>query len=905
MRIRRSPNQANPLHLAMLLVLGGALIGCGDDPANYALPAPLADGDRVLVDIRLPEGAGAGLEAARTDLWAAMAAITGATAPTATVAEPAARVVVELDATSAAFGSQGYSLNFAAGAAPPTLTVTASTDVGAMYGLYALAGDLGARYYHPEETFLPRDAAATLPMAYDGTVSTPHFELRGFHEHTQHPIPMSDYWLRPSDAHRAYVERYITWMARNRQNVASFHLLQTVDFDAWVPYLKGLADDARPLGVKVGMVTSFADEQQNNFKLLVAGATDADSGEPLTEQQQIHRGLDMIAEAGVEVLTLQIGTSEFTKPADVDVIRWLDTAAAHLVANHPQIELFAWIHPPCELESDDGGYFFHVPLQADPFVGAYVHTTMFYDLEHPAPVYGCEDFTHHQEFLSAADGERRQVYFPETAWWLGFDNNMPLVLPITGWTRQNDIQNSLAGHDVIGHVTFTTGREWTYWQYDHYLTQVTWDASLSWSDYLTWLSPAYGDDGPAVANALGAWTELQRQHFFDDDPLVYFYLAGELAQDEIGELAGVLARRPKLSFKTVLEYDDAAFEAWRDGDLALLQRLKVDFDAIDLGALGESSNPLTREVYDALWVYRQRIDHTIALYEGVAAAREHFVATDPSDDDKAAARAAAEAKLASAVEVSSEVATVLAAAESRYRYPIDILARPKPESLTSYKFGYLEETSRAFFWTRRDAQLEAIITRVFDGEAEAWETAPDVVYATDPEQVVMLEPESPFAASIIAGFIPRFLYGLSGFDSSSGDLSVTIGQDVDASNLPDSSGQVLVEGRIVDDVWTGANSLHVMTIYDGAGVELGALVLEDLTYTLDVETDSSDITNVTSGTFGGAINVASFLSIVTTIDGVDEVAASSLIAQAYGLPAGQPLPPTLPIKFALGFSLVE
>ena len=72
---------------------------------------------------------------------------------------------------------------------------------------------------------------------------------------------------------------------------------------------------------------------------------------------------------------------------------------------------------------------------------------MFYTLSDPAPVYDCEDFTHQLDYFEQAQ-HRELIYFPETAWWLGFDNNVPLATPIVGITISRHYQNQkrLLGH---------------------------------------------------------------------------------------------------------------------------------------------------------------------------------------------------------------------------------------------------------------------------------------------------------------------------------------------------------------------------------------------------------------------------------------------------------------------------
>ena len=47
--------------------------------------------------------------------------------------------------------------------------------------------------------------------------------------------------------------------------------------------------------------------------------------------------------------------------------------------------------------------------------------------------------------------------------------------------------------------------------------------------------------------------------FYETHPDIYFYLAGELPKDELGESAGIIARPPKRSFKAIRDLDDASF----------------------------------------------------------------------------------------------------------------------------------------------------------------------------------------------------------------------------------------------------------------------------------------------------------------------------------------------------------
>jgi hypothetical protein len=88
--------------------------------------------------------------------------------------------------------------------------VQGTGPLGTAYGLYEVAQALGARWYHSAESFVPRDPAARLPDALlAGGPRHPVARLRGFHQHTQHPIVWSDYLLKSDPANRAPITAYL------------------------------------------------------------------------------------------------------------------------------------------------------------------------------------------------------------------------------------------------------------------------------------------------------------------------------------------------------------------------------------------------------------------------------------------------------------------------------------------------------------------------------------------------------------------------------------------------------------------------------------------------------------------------------------------------------------------------
>jgi len=836
---------------------------------------------------------------ASADLIESMGTITGVE-PTSTrivdTAPDAPAIVLATDPSlEELMGTEGYRIRMSFDERHPQWLIEAATDVGVLYGAHELIADIGVRYFHPEQTFYPGDPDLALRTDFDGAIRTPHFRWRGFHEHTQHPIEMSDYLLRPEAEFRHYVTRYLRWYARNRQNTLSWHMLKTVDQDAWLPYISGIIEEAAGLGVEVGMVLSFVDEQQNNFKIVDEDILDPDTGLPVADDIQIRDTLDRLAAAGFRFFALQIGSSEFTKPDDDRIVAMMDLAAEHLAAMDPPIRSYAWIHTTCSLKADDGSYFFHTPSRATETLGAWVHTTMFYTLDLPAPVYDCESFSHHLDFLESEHQRREQIYFPETAWWLGFDNNTPITLPITGWSRHHDIANVLAPYDMTGHVTFTTGREWLYWQYDHHLTRTTWDAAVDWESYMRWLAPIYGTHGDVVADVLIELADLQVEHFYQENPEIFFYYAGELQQDEIGEQAGIIARRPKIALRRVVEMDDETFAAWRTDDYEMLERMHAEYRTLferlpaSQGLGSTLSAALYHEVWEAMRISTLRLEHALLIYGGTATVRE-FAQLSREGEVDADARLAlldeATASLDAARAISDDVIRAVAVVEGGYRYPLDILAELKPETLTSYPFGYLWETRTGHFWTRRDDQLAALIEDQFETVPETWSVEPEILRIAVDDDVTLVEPSDPLARSVIGSFIPQLLFGITDDDA------LLFAQDDNRNLLPDRGTEARVEGTRDGDTWSGSLESYLLVVRDDAGAVLGELVLVEPAFTLVWEDEVP-----VSATIAASFPSRALVDLILQNFGIDEAGVVGLVKSVFGIERQDPLPTLLPVVF--------
>ena len=802
---------------------------------------------------------------------------------------------------------QGFSLLKEKRDGRTVVTVSGATPLAVAYGLYELAALMGARYYHPRESFVPVDPGAELPAGLEeGLTRSPHARLRGFHQHTQHPIVWSDYLLQPDPANRAPITEYLRYLLRNRQNVFEWHMLGTVNRAEWDDHARFIVAEAHRHGVKAAMVVGFADMQQNAYRLV----TDLGEGRPREERialqrAQVREGLDDLLPLGLDILVFQFGTTEMTNLSDEETLGWFEELSEWQSEWAPSMEVYAWIHTPADLLADDGETpFFHLPLQSPPDIGLYVHTTMFYDLENPAPVYNNQDFIHQQRCFEEGAGVRSLVYYPETAWWLGFDNNLPLFLPITLYSRAHDVQEVIPPlidpYPLDGHITFTTGIEWGYWMFDDFVSRLTWQPDLGWRDYVVEISEIYGPAASEVADVLIGLTERQIADFYDTNPLIFFYLAGESRHDEIGAVAGLTGRPVKPSFLDIYNLGSEAFQDWLGGDYAQLIEIRDAYLGLvaELDHLSELEDPSDPgladrffELKSALEVTAWRAEHTVALYGAVAAAR--------GGDE-----AAAEAGLQAARDITEAVRARVAEVEERvYRYPLELQSEEKPSSLTAYPFGAYHETRTAYFWARRDEQLAGMLDVVFGRLEEEWsEPEIDHLRASIREETVAVEPEiDQGTRALIAGYIPTLLLALG--PEEDGVRRVLMAVDQNGNGLPD-------VGTEVDGTWE-TSSPEFEVVFETLPIPIGATGAS--AGNLIVRGGSFEVT-ATGGleaeewpaALQGAVNFSDIKDVLVETGMFDYDTAWQLLAGLFGVdPAAEPRPETFPLRVEtvfIGFS---
>lgn len=597
--------------------------------------------------------------------------------------------------------------------------------LGTQYAVYEWLHALGVRFVHPEQTFVPRrnDVPSELPEEERG-VREPSFALRGFHLHTQHPLELLEALLEDDAAEVERAHRYIDWLVANKQNVLQWILLDSIPEEEWKAQATRITEYAHRRGVKVIAETSFTSEQQNAHRLI-------DPADGVDDLQQLRDGMDSVLEAGFDGLAINLGSSEFSETDADETIGWMNEGASHALAGH-DVPFFVVNHVPAGLFVPEYGVnFYDLPGFAEPGVGTYVHTTMFYGLRGPAPVYGNSDFGRQTAYLTGEVDERPIVYYPESAWWLTFDDTLPLFLPIYVERRIDDLNFLSTVPGVDGHVTFSSGWEWGYWLTDLAIARGTWTPARTFDETLDDVLGPFGEKSVDRVTRL----TLEQKDALLDGGLTPF-LTGEDVPTEIGVAAGIVFHSLIPPAASVLSMTESALDSYTDSLDALEEhcvavREIADEWRADVGGgltphevvfpmalesprpaavIGRS--PILEELRDATAITALRCENSLLGQRALVAARRIALALEPSGDP--------EALLASARSLTQQAQQIVVLREAAYRYEPDRVSSDANENATDYDYRVNGRTHRLFFWHYRDDAIAAALA----GETGALSVSP-------------------------------------------------------------------------------------------------------------------------------------------------------------------------------------
>jgi hypothetical protein len=354
-----------------------------------------------------------------------------------------------------------------------------------------------------------------------------------------------------------------------------------------------------------------------------------------------------------------------------------------------------------------------------PKRGVLVHSVMCYSLTDTlAPVYENKNLRHMLHYMDKqVKKDRVTWYWPETAYWISFDNTVPLFLMPYLRARWEDMYTARQ-HGATSHSIFTSGWEWSYWL-------------VEWS-VMQW-SYNYKVNGDTVPDTpLSAFNQIfpdkKVQHWFrqnlavQDSHLIaealLDYMCPSQPTDEMPSflIDNQFQPRPDWDYKWVAnkaperklaEIEDGPLdrlERYGKEQLARADSLQAAFEAAGYGPeSGDSLRAkLAHELVLGLKVTGMRALHRLRTLSALLAHRRKQLATDRQGrktykEEKAT-------QLAAAARLREKAQQWVDAQEQHYRYSHKLLSERR-YSHTSYHFGYLFPTDNLHFWRREESQV--------------------------------------------------------------------------------------------------------------------------------------------------------------------------------------------------------
>jgi hypothetical protein len=656
----------------------------------------------------------------RADLASYLGTMWGGTVPVQSTAPDGSRRVSiwvsSSTSAAAALGTSvpdGYAIRRIDDGGKTTLLAFAPDPADLAAGAYALLEELGARFFHPKQELVPRLGSPRLPHAID-VWRHPMAATRGLQPHTLHPIEYFATFMEPSDANLADAKRFVDWLVKTGQNYMQWPLLGTVEWSTWAPYAASILNYAHSRGVQIGAQPEVwgGAALQNNYVLV----TDANNWAP-----EMRAGLDKLMQLPWDRIVLALG--EFTSTDPQTVIDWLNYATEYVTSKYPSVLVDVQNHVgnyPQLWVPYDGQTFFYYHLFGfcDLRLGQSVHTLSIFDLYRDWATYAHPDFhLQHDYLLAELASSRRAGYFPEAAYWISADIDVPAFLPETLYSRWLDIhtlsqeiaQQGLPALDH--HIEFMSGHEWGYWLTDYLVAKMLWQPDAPLDTFLQGYTSAFGNCAGDVDTALSSYISLQTSFIFDQRLLPY--IQGENETVDLGYLAGLETHPRRVEFEQLMTMTEAQRSDFEASVVQGLESFAAQSqpieDAIAARCRGSDAalSPWCDELQDGISIVTLRAQHAAILYRAML----DYVRGDASD---------AASLVTQAGQITTQAAAVVAHRESQYRFDLDRVTG-QYQNPTVYGFGYLRQAHALCYWHRREQQVTYILQ---NGLAEGQSSLP-------------------------------------------------------------------------------------------------------------------------------------------------------------------------------------
>lgn len=578
------------------------------------------------------------------------------------------------------------------------LRLESPSEEGLANGLYGLLQEkLGFYFVHPRETVIPCFQTWPLPSEFE-FAGIPKFDKKGFHLHTQHPTELTEALHDPQIAgSSAMIEEYILWLARNQQNFFEFCLLETVDLHNWIPHAKSFVGYAHNRGILCSVDLSLHMIQQHAFKLVEFPPKNFQKYE-----KQIDWRLDLLLSAGFDFINMEFAIAEFV--GGFEKLRHrLRQYIVEKINAHPKVKLIGRTHV-VKPENEIGGKS-HTRSEDidDPERGNLVHTVMCYSLtDSSAPVYELDNFSHLKDLLQAENQVRETWYYPESAYWITFDNSIPLFLLPYLSARFEDIK-TVRAMGIPGHITFSSGWEWGYWLVDWSIARWSWE--FQENGKVKEQSPTMGIHdlfpGQEIENRFQNLLEIENNELIGNN-ILRLLCPHSFSDGLPGSLNKQFQPRPEVYQQDMVNSPgkaaDSLVQTWVVELNRLYKAMKPHSEALDAipntvpayNYQGVKAK-LLRELYLASAVFVNYVEHRketmLAFQIGLKTKGRNI-----------------SPYLERAIRIREKSQVLVDEMEANYRYPVDLIAR-QHRSFTSYPYGYLYPVSNLHFWRRHEEQL--------------------------------------------------------------------------------------------------------------------------------------------------------------------------------------------------------
>lgn len=455
--------------------------------------------------------------------------------------------------------------------------------LGLQYGLADLLERMNYRFYHPYKSYVPDEVKYPQILDIQQEWQQPEMERRGIHMHTLHPIEgYYDFW-EPSEESLYRAKCVIDWTIKNRGNYIEWVGLDNITdnpiaHEAWKAHTQAIIQDVHQRGATVGIGVQLfgASNLQNAFDLV-----DDVNG---NREAQISSRLALVLD-GLDFDVLEMSFGEFFDEEPQEFIDSVNQTYDILQSVSPGIEMTSRLHVGDDLQvtyNNEEMIYYFLAAYANSEITPWVHTVMYYNLFEPSNgAYHHEDFTEHRDFLfDRLENGLPVAYFPESAYWVAFDNSVPTYLPMYVRSRWLDMfeiktQSDANGHESLtDHTLFSSGWELGYWQNDVATLRMNWSIPDTYLFVFKDLFNNY-ENGDQLSHALFEFSERQKEAMIDDN--LDAYTCGIDNIMELGYSQDIIAQPTRFSFREMLSVEPAEIMIIRNA----LTSYIIDMKSID------------------------------------------------------------------------------------------------------------------------------------------------------------------------------------------------------------------------------------------------------------------------------------------------------------------------------------